>query len=325
MTGNRTKTVTIAIILVVVVSVGVMFTAFTPGRDDSGGHADAARSDGRERVDLLARVARYTAPFDPDSGYRSPSSDDRATVARAVGLLVEGHREQAEQALSDVDFTLGTVVDEADGRRYTEIADRSDEGPAPRGWGRVYVADDGTPERRRWMVQVPHPVADRHTERVGVGVLRGTPGGILLIAGAHRKAGRGNASDVAHRRDTVFDAVADELVRRSLPAVQVHGFADASARHDVVASTGRGSVARGEGRDLADALRDDGFAVCRAWARSCPLEGRSNVQGRAASRQRVPFLHVELSNRIRTDAGRTDRVVAAFGRVTDRWRKGGRG
>ncbi|WP_428951675.1 hypothetical protein [Streptomyces sp. cg35] len=295
-------------------------------RQDAGpDRTSDAGSDGRADVDLLARVTGYTARFGADTGYLEPSRRDRETVAQGVGLLLDGKLERARQRLSDVDFTVRTLTDSGTGRRFTEIADRTDEGPSPRGWGRVYLADDGTHEDRRWTVQVPHPVADRNTERVGVGVLRGSRGGIMVIAGAHRKAGRGDASDVAHRRDTAFDAVCDLLAERGRPAVQVHGFADDSApRHDVVASTGRGTAARTEGRRLADALRGRGFDVCRAWARSCPLEGRTNVQGRKASAQDVPFLHIELSNRVRTDEARTARAVAAVGRVTDLWRKGER-
>ncbi|MFI7011203.1 hypothetical protein [Streptomyces sp. NPDC050145] len=322
MTANRTNTVTIAIILGLTLAASALLTACAGGRDDTVDASDT-RADARTGTDLLDRVTDWTARFGPDTGYRPPTRRDRTALAHAVGLLLDGRRGQAEKALSDEDFTLRTVVDAAHGKRYTEIADRSDEGPAPRGWGRLYVADDGTPKNRRWTVQVPHPVADRDTERVGVGVLRGTPGGILLIAGAHRKAGVGDAADVAHRRDTVFDAIVDELAGRSLPAVQVHGFADSSAPdEDVIASTGSGSIARPEGRRLADALRHEGFSVCRAWTRSCPLEGRTNVQGRGASADGVPFLHVELSNRIRTDEGRTARAVTALGRVTGQWRRG---
>ncbi|MGD6742594.1 hypothetical protein ACOKM3_12205 [Streptomyces sp. BH106] len=273
----------------------------------------------------MARVDDYTADFRPGSGYREPSRRDRETVARGVRLLLDGNRAAAQRALDDVDFTVRTVTDSATGRRYTELADRSDDGPAPRGWGRVYLAQDGTPARHRWTVQVPHPVADRNTERLGVGVLRGAHGGVMVIAGAHRKAGEGDAADVAHRRDTVFDAVCAALAERGLPAVQVHGFADASAPgRDAVVSTGRGTLARPEGRLLADALHDKGYAVCRAWSASCPLEGRTNVQGRKAAEEHVPFLHIEFSNRTRTDAQRTAAAAAAIGRVTNLWQKGER-
>lgn len=325
MTGNRTKTVTIAAILVVVASVATTLLLSVTRQDAGPDRTSDARPGGPSEVDLLARVTAYTARFGPGTGYLEPSRRDRETVAQGVGLLLDDKPEQARRRLSDVDFTVRTLTDSGSGRRFTEIADRTDEGPSPRGWGRVYLADDDTGADRRWTVQVPHPVADRNTERVGVGVLRGSRGGIMVLAGAHRRAGDGDAADVAHRRDTVFDAVCDLLTGRALPAVQLHGFADDSApRYDVIASTGRGRDARTEGRYLADGLREHGFAVCRAWARPCPLEGRTNVQSRTASAHDVPFLHIELSNRVRTDEARTQRAVAQVGRITDLWRKGER-
>ncbi|MFK4065558.1 hypothetical protein [Streptomyces sp. NPDC029674] len=268
---------------------------------------------------LEQTITDYTAAFGEDSGYRPPSRTDRQTVAEGVGLLLDGRRKEAERHLSDVDFAVRTLTDTATGRRYAEIADRSEGGAAPRGWGRVYI-DLGSPVR--WSVQIPHPVADRYTERLGAELMNRAPGGILVIAGAHRKAGRGKEADVAHRRDTVFHAVCDLLVRRGLPGVQLHGMADDSApRHDVVASTGRGREAISEGRDLADALRKQGYDVCRAWARSCPLAGRTNIQGRTATAHDVPFLHIEFGPKIREDRDHAREAVGALTDLTRSWQR----
>ncbi len=295
----------------------------------SGGSSDQGRAPSREhrgpsattpRPGLEREITTYTADFGEDTGYRRPSRTDRGTVAAGVGLLLDGRRDEAERRLADVDFAVRTVTDEATGRRYAEIADRAERGAAPRGWGRVYVGLDSP---ARWSVQVPHPVADQYTERLGAQLLSHAPGGVLVIAGAHRKAGRGDEADVAHRRDSVFHAVCAELVRRGLPGVQLHGMADDSAPdHDVVASTGRGREAVTEGRALADDLGKRGYDVCRAWARSCPLAGRTNVQGRAATARDVPFLHVEFGPRLREDRDRAEGAVQALADVTRTWRRG---
>ncbi|MEU1145913.1 hypothetical protein ACFYO9_19850 [Streptomyces sp. NPDC005863] len=289
----------------------------TPG--GGTGRGGGAGEDDKAAEGLTGMITAYTDGFHEDSGYRHPSRTDRNTVAEGVALLLDHRRPQAERRLADVDLAVRTVTDKSAGRRYAEIADRSEDGAAPRGWGRVYVDLDAP---ARWSVQVPHPVADRNTERLGAELMRRSPGGVLVLAGAHRDAGRGDEADVAHRRDTVFHAVCDELVRRGLPGVQLHGMADDSApRHDVVASTGRGREAVTEGRALADALRGRGWDVCRAWARSCPLAGRSNVQGRAASARDVPFLHVEFGPRIREDRDRTRAAVGALTDVTRSWQR----
>ncbi len=293
-----------------------------PDHEPSRGSRNPASSsapDGRPAEGLERVITDYTAGFDEDTGYRRPTRDDRRTLAESVALLLDGRRTAAEHRLADVDFAVRTIKDPVGGRRYAEVADRSEDGAAPRGWGRVYIDLDSPV---RWSVQVPHPVADRYTEQLGARLFSRSPGGILVIAGAHRDAGRRDTADVAHRRDSVFHAICAELVRRGLPGVQLHGMADDSApRHDVVASTGRGRHAVSEGRDLADALKERGFDVCRAWARSCPLEGRSNVQGRAAAFHDVPWLHIEFGPGIREDRRRARGAIEALADLTRTWRR----
>jgi hypothetical protein len=268
-------------------------------------------------ADLRQRIAQFTAPFDRGTGYRPSGRAERAAVARGLALALDGRRGASRRELDAVDYELRYIEDATTGRRFAELRDRTDDLTRPRGWARVYFGLDSP---ARWSVQVPHPVSDLATEDLGASVLLGSPGGVLVIAGAHRRAGRDGEADAAHRTDTVFDAICEELARRGLPGLQIHGFADASAPgHDVVASTGRGRVALTEGRLLAGALRDRGFAVCRGWARDCPLEGRTNVQGRRAAALGVPFLHVEFGNRLRTDARHRARAVEAMVTMTATW------
>jgi len=317
MRATRSRIITIATILLVIAGLAGGLTAVLRTTRGAGTTA-ADRSDpGAQQVDLAREVEDYTSRFGPDHGYRQPGRADRTAIAEAVGLLVDGHREQAEQLLSQRDFTVRTVLDRVSGHRYAEVADRTDDAVTPRGWGRVYTDLDHRP---RWSVQVPHPVADHGTEQLGVRVLRDSPGGVLVIAGAHRKAGRGNSADVAHRRDTVFYAICAELVRRGMPGVQLHGMAASSAPgYDVVASTGAGQAGRADGRGLADALRTHGFHVCRAWVRNCPLEGEENMQGRAADAADVPFLHLEFAPEVRVGGPPAERAATAVSEITRRW------
>ncbi|MGW3494480.1 hypothetical protein [Streptomyces sp. NPDC001020] len=318
MRANRPWIITIAIIVLAITGLAAALTAVLRTSHDDGTAIGGRTHDGQtDGVDLAREVAAYTSRFGPDSGYQPPTRADRTGVAEAVGLLLDGHRAQAEQHLSQLDFTLRTVVDRVSGHRYAEVADRTEAAVTPRGWGRVYVDLDSRP---RWSVQVPHPVADQGTEQLGVRVLRGSPGGVLVIAGAHRNAGKGNSADVAHRRNTVFHAVCAELARRNMPGIQVHGFASSSAPgFDVIASTSSGSRGKSEARHLADSLRDRDFHVCRAWARSCPLEGLTNLQGRAAQDEHVPFLHVEFAPALRSDGPAAERAASAVAEVTRRW------
>lgn len=271
----------------------------------------------RSTLDLKQHIADFTSGMGPRRGYRAPTGQQQRAVADGVGLFLDGRHAPAEQRLADVGFRIRTLTDRVTGRRYAEFADAAQTGTATRGWGRVYV-DLTAPAR--WSVQVPHPVADAHSEELGVAILRGTPGGVLVLAGAHREAGRGIAADVAHRRDTVFHAVCDALLKRHLPGVQVHGFADDSVPgFDAVTSTGAGDRGRATGRAVADALEDRGMDACRAWARDCPLEGRTNMQGRAAAAAGVPFLHIEFSRRVRESDKRISQAADAARTATAAW------
>ncbi|MBW1596991.1 hypothetical protein HPT28_08025 [Streptomyces sp. JJ38] len=321
MSSHRTSGITISRTVVVsaVITALAAFVALTtlwqPWEADRASGDDAGPAAG---VDLRDRVADLTAGFHDGTGYHRPSREHRETVAAGVGLVIDGDVDGAARRLAEVDFVVRTFTDSATGRRTAEIADAAGGAERRRGWGRVYL-DLST--RAHWSVQIPHPVADLDTELLGVDVLRARPGGVLILAGAHRRAGEDGVADVAHQRTSVFHAVHEELVRRDLPGVQMHGFADDSVPgEDVVVSTGRGDAAQPSARGLADRLDADGFAVCRGWARRCVLEGRGNVQGRASAERGVPFLHVELSRTVREDADRTRAVVAATAAVVDDWR-----
>ncbi|MFD5748226.1 hypothetical protein [Streptomyces sp. NPDC127033] len=306
--------------------IAVIVVIVTPilGRSSDG--SDPPRSeagdDGRTtEVDLERRIADFTTGKVVDARYLPPDRAQRDTLAEGVALYVDGKHEEAERRLAEVDFGVRILRDieaagDRPGRRYAEIADRASENM--RGWGRVYVALD---DPVRFSVQVPHPVADAYSDRLGVGILRGEPGGVLVIAGTHRKAGEGRAADVAHRRDTVFHAVCAELVARRMPGIQVHGFADSSVpEHDLVVSTGAGEAARPQAVTLARALVDDGFRVCRAWSAKCPLAGRTNKQGVLAAEEDVPFLHIEASRTVRTDPDRLRGAVGAMAAAVREWR-----
>ncbi|MEU3912162.1 hypothetical protein [Streptomyces sp. NPDC029721] len=260
-----------------------------------------------------------------------------------VSDLFGGNLEQARTRLAAVDYRVDTFTDGPGGRRYAEVADAaSDSGPAARGWGRVYV-DLGAPVR--WSVQVPHPIADQDTERLGVAVLRGSPGGVMVLAGAHRKAaggpdgggaedGEGDAAgdgsgsggggtgeaDVAHRPDSVFHAVIAELTRRGLPGIQLHGFADSTVPGTgAVVSTGAGDAATADAARLAAGLAARGVRPCRAWSGSCRMSGRGNVQGRLAAELGTRFLHLELARSVRADPARRDETARAVTEVTAGW------
>ncbi|MEV8532857.1 hypothetical protein [Streptomyces sp. NPDC051211] len=269
-------------------------------------------------VDLEKRITEFTLGFGERGGYRIPTKQERLTITQGVALLLDGRPEEARERLAEVDFVVHSFTDTVSGRRFAEVADGAARGDgANRGWGRVYLDLGAKPS---WIVQVPHPIADQETERLGARVLRGAPGGVMVLAGAHRTAGRGDAADVAHRTDSVFHSVIGELMERRLPGVQLHGFANESfPEFDAVISTGAGDRAVSDAKLLSKGLSGEGLEVCRAYARKCKLAGTSNEQGQVAAEERLRFLHIELSRRVRTDDGRLDDVTEAISVLTQRW------
>ncbi|MGW1952406.1 hypothetical protein ACWCPI_06520 [Streptomyces sp. NPDC001920] len=270
----------------------------------------------RELVDLRSRILGYTAGLEPDAPYTPPGEDERERLARGVGLLLDGDAAEAERLLAPLGLGITRLTDTDSGRRYDEVAATRQNGKAAR-WGRLYLNADSA---LRWNVQVPHPVSDRDTESLGVRLLEGTPSGALVLAGAHRRAGRGDEADVAHQEASAFHTVVVELQKRGVPGLQVHGFAETSERpYEAVVSGGAAQTASGEAAALADRMEADGLRVCRGWSARCPLEGTTNVQGKSAERQHAAFLHVELAPDARGDGPDAAGAADALGELLTTW------
>ncbi|MFF4229110.1 hypothetical protein [Streptomyces sp. NPDC001820] len=286
----------------------------------SRGDVEAERPQARELVDLDDRVLEYAKQAEVRAPYTPPSDTQRERLARGVGHLLDGDLEEAEQLLATVGFEVTRLTDTASGRRYDEVAAR-EPGTKAR-WGRLYVNADADV---RWNVQVPHPVADRGTEILGARLLENTPGGALVLAGAHRTSGRGDAADVAHRTDSAFHAIVSELQKRGVPGLQLHGFARASDRpYDAILSTGAAQTAPEEAAVLADFMEGGELRVCRGWSDRCPLEGATNVQGKAAKRHNTTFIHVELAPEARGDENEAAQALTALSRLLSTWSDAGK-
>jgi hypothetical protein len=264
-------------------------------------------SSSRPQLSLDDHVAALAKRLHPDQLYRAVTTAEERRAITAVDHLVGGDVEAAESHFATLGFTLNRTHDAASHRDCVVAAAEEN---TDRAWGLLVVAPGtGRPDV---LIEVPHPRADRDTEQIGLALFRAVPGSALLIAGAHRRAA-GCAADVAHRTDSLFGAVADDLAQRGSFQIQLHGFADDSLRgKDVVISTGKARVGARSKR-LAESLDDIGLEVCRAWTKRCTaLEGKQNVQGNAAARRGLPFLHLELNNTTRMDPTRRSAVVAAL-------------
>ncbi|MFC5851366.1 hypothetical protein ACFPZI_05820 [Streptomyces chlorus] len=274
-------------------------------------------------MDLRSRILTYTEAFKPDGPYTSPDADQRDRLARGIGLLLDQDARKADELLAPIGLRVTRLTDTATGRRYDEVS-ASGKGASAR-WGRLYLNADSPV---RWSAQVPHPVADRATEALGLRLLEDNPGGALVLAGAHRRAGDGSdrVADVAHREDSAFHLMVVELQKRGVPGIQLHGFAESSVkRYDAVLSSGAAQSAPGEASALADRLEADGLRVCRGWSAHCPLEGTSNVQGKTAQQHHATFLHLELAPDGRGEGPDSQEVVDALSGLLTTWAEEGSG
>lgn len=261
----------------------------------------APRSDAAPAVDLAAEVRRFAAGLDDDDPYRPPERSERRRLVSALRAL------EAGETTDVLGFTMRTGVDRETGRRFGLAVNP----PGERAWG-WYLVDLSAPVRLA--IEVPHPNSDLRTEAIGLALYRAVPGSVLMVAGAHRRAGNG-AADVAHRADSMFHAVATDLAERGVTQVQLHGFHDDNLPDtDVVISAGAGD-AGATVRRIADRVDED-FRVCRPWQEDCGrLEGTTNEQGREAARQGTPFVHVEISRTVRDDRDAWAKLVRAIARA----------
>src|SRR5690606_11822054 len=78
----------------------------------------------------------------------------------------------------------------------------------------------------RALVEIPHPLHDTHTWRIGGSVFNDSNPTGLLMAGAHRHANGHNTADVAHLDASIFQTVHETwtALDTGLVAFSIHGF-----------------------------------------------------------------------------------------------------
>jgi hypothetical protein len=290
--------------VVVLTAAGVALTGLLPARGRPGSRPDQIVTDDIERY-----LVTFAAQLDAGQPYRDPTPDERQVAVEGLRSLLSGvdtAPEAVTAPFTHLGFSHRVDVDDATGRRYLMLSTSPGD---QRPWG-VVLVDLSAPIRL--VVEVPHPKFDQHTEVFGARLFRAVPGSILLMAGAHRRAGDG-AGDVAHNDRSLFTALTDELAATGRPQLQLHGFADASlAGRDAVVSTGIAPPSASAAR-VADRLADIDLRVCRPWQETCgDLEGTLNVQARQAARLGTVFVHLEMNNRVRTDDALRTAVVGAL-------------
>ncbi len=184
---------------------------------------------------------------------------------------------------------------------------------------------------RELVVEAPHTFFDAKTLPIARTVFDRQRARALVVNTAHRyrerlaagddRAGGGDEgpdapvqSDVAHATRSFFLAAHDALVASGpgLPAIQVHGFGDATAPgvSVIVSAAGTRADARGAATALRALLGDRAVRV--SPDEIGVLAGLTNVQARSSARAGAPFLHVELSRTARDRLAADPDLCAGF-------------
>ncbi|WP_367128307.1 hypothetical protein [Saccharothrix sp. HUAS TT1] len=265
-------------------------------------------------TDLEAWLTTWAAGIDSDQSYREPTAGEAVDAVLGIERLALGA--DAAALLGPLGATVSSGVDSATGRPYALAVWPT---TGDRTWGAVLV------DRSRPIgltIQCPHPVADQHSETIGLALWQAVQGALLVIAGAHRDAtgqqqGGYPLADPGKQVASTFHQIVAAYTTRGVPGVQLHGFADASAPGlSHIVATGSGNAGQ-SARRAAEELADVAFAagVARGWDSSgsgTGLTGLTNVQGDQAHAIGVPWLHLEVSATVRGDATARARTVAAL-------------
>lgn len=264
---------------------------------------------GSERGTLPVLVERFVAviPRANSEGYEHPRRDDRERLGDAFDDALRGNAEDAAEDAAK----SGYEVVRLQRRGRPSLLVLRDAHRDARGWG-LFVA--GAATGSRVVVELPHPIADYASERVGAQLFDAIGARALLVAGADRRANRDGSADVAHERHSVFALLSRVAARPGDIVIQLHGFdgEEHGGYGDVVLSNGT-PEASPLVRALARRLRSLRLDVCVFDGAGCATLGATtNVEGRSARSEGAEFLHVELVRRLRAEPRPRAAVVRAL-------------
>jgi hypothetical protein len=169
------------------------------------------------------------------------------------------------------------------------------------GWGLLWRR----PSRSGWILEVPHPVADRHTATLGWLLFQKLPFDALILGGCHRLNRADGRSDLAHTEESAFMAWHQALATPDRVVLQLHGFDVRKERARAMPSELLFVVADGSGqqpeqgpaRQLYEGLAQSDWKGSLAGPGSPWLLATTNAQRRCSGG--AGFVHLELDARLR--------------------------
>ncbi|MBI2392471.1 MAG: hypothetical protein HYV09_23000 [Deltaproteobacteria bacterium] len=235
--------------------------------------------------------------------YVSPTEAERRGLREAISALLAGRSiEEARAHANHASFEI-VPLPEDDALLLRESGKR-------RGGGAYLVRPES---KNRLYVQAPHTFHDEGTLPLACELFARGRAAALFINTAHRyraaaQTPGGNwPADVAHNRESLFQAATEAIVRAPLPGgpraarvVQVHGFGEREGNGAIVISGGVRQANHPTVGRIASALSRviDG-GVLRFPDDHPELGATTNVQGAIVRESGGQFLHLEMAAPLR--------------------------
>ncbi|NUN09934.1 MAG: T9SS type A sorting domain-containing protein [Ignavibacteriaceae bacterium] len=282
--------------------------------------------------------------------YSAPSSSDTAQWSGIISDINNGDYSSAHSRAGLIGYGVTQFTDEGSAKIYYILAKT---GASSNYWG-IYAFNNAA-DRRKLLIQAPHPVYDFKTGLQSVYVFLQTGARALFVNGVHRcnstdrsecagtttvcstvgASDKFRKSDAAHNVDGMFHKtllVLEPLIVNTI-SVQLHGFSWVTGDPDLLMSNGTTNT---PSPDYLSALKDElillddtlTFGIHHISALS-KLSGTTNIQGRYINESSNPcstsassptgrFLHIEQAYKnLRDNQTNWNKMVTALKNTFD--------
>jgi len=261
---------------------------------------------------LLANIIA-SMPGENSYAFVVPTTGQQDTFALVTNAILNGHYDHADSIAGSLGYIVYEWYDTGqNGDRYYILmepeADRVN--GVKKGWGTFMFRPENT---NNAIIEVPHPLHDYNTWRVGLSAYRYLRVQYFIMAGTHRYANgtEPRPADVAHNSENMFHTVHQCVSPYSQHSLQIHGFSR-SDYPDVVLSNGTATPPQILSI-LAKNISDQGFTVGVYDGVNYSAYGATtNIQGQWSRSMGYSFMHMELERYIRESIIQYNKILVAL-------------
>jgi hypothetical protein len=247
--------------------------------------------------------------------YTIPTSTQRDSFAIIIDQILATNYATAATLADEIGYDLVIWDDTGNSsQRYYVLKEDSSQHVSKsswKGWGTYIFRDNGSTKAA---VQVPHPLNDTNTWRVGFESYRANNSRFFMMAGTHRYANSSgvDVADVAHDTLNMFYLVHKKISPLSTKAVQIHGFKQSNyvtPLPDVIISNGT-SLGSTDALAMKLAIDSIGFDAGVYDNNIIPhLGATQNVEGDWSLLTLNSFVHVEIDSFIRFNSVNRAQII----------------